>query len=116
MYLTGTRTSLVTELATTGVPATLRLRFAVLAAALAGAGLSAVLLAWGPHRRTGRTSPSAWSSSWPGFAGPRTSERAVTPCQGDGPFLRGSGLGAIEVLREAFEQGPQVVSVTGEAS
>ncbi|WP_329234533.1 DUF1275 family protein [Actinoallomurus sp. NBC_01490] len=45
-YLTGTLTTLTTELATSGVPATMRRRFAVLAAALAGAGLDAVLLVW----------------------------------------------------------------------
>jgi uncharacterized membrane protein YoaK (UPF0700 family) len=45
-YLTGTLTSLTTELAAGGVPATMRRRFAVLAAALAGAGLSAALLSW----------------------------------------------------------------------
>jgi uncharacterized membrane protein YoaK (UPF0700 family) len=45
-YLTGTLTTLTTELATSGVPSTMRRRFAVLAAALAGAGLDAVLLTW----------------------------------------------------------------------
>jgi uncharacterized membrane protein YoaK (UPF0700 family) len=45
-YLTGTLTTLATELATSGVPSTMRRRFAVLAAALAGAGLDAVLLTW----------------------------------------------------------------------
>ena len=45
-YLTGTLTTLTTELATSGTPATMRRRFAVLAAALAGAGLDAVLLTW----------------------------------------------------------------------
>lgn len=45
-YLTGTLTSLTTELATSGVPATMRRRFAVLAAALAGAALNAALLTW----------------------------------------------------------------------
>ncbi len=45
-YLTGTLTTLTTELATSGVPSIMRRRFGVLAAALAGAGLDAVLLAW----------------------------------------------------------------------
>jgi uncharacterized membrane protein YoaK (UPF0700 family) len=45
-YLTGTLTTLTTELATSGVPSTMRRRFAVLAAALGGAGLDAVLLTW----------------------------------------------------------------------
>jgi uncharacterized membrane protein YoaK (UPF0700 family) len=45
-YLTGTLTTLTTELATSGAPATMRRRFAVLAAALAGAGLDGVLLTW----------------------------------------------------------------------
>jgi uncharacterized membrane protein YoaK (UPF0700 family) len=45
-YLTGTLTVLTTELATSGVPATMRRRFAVLAAALIGAGMDAALLAW----------------------------------------------------------------------
>lgn len=45
-YLTGTLTTLTTELATSGVRSTMRRRFAVLAAALAGAGLSGVLLTW----------------------------------------------------------------------
>jgi uncharacterized membrane protein YoaK (UPF0700 family) len=45
-YLTGTFTTLTTELATSGVPATMRLRSGVLAAALAGAGLDGVLLTW----------------------------------------------------------------------
>jgi uncharacterized membrane protein YoaK (UPF0700 family) len=45
-YLTGTLTTLTTELATSGVPSTMRLRAAVLAAALTGAGLDAVLLTW----------------------------------------------------------------------
>jgi uncharacterized membrane protein YoaK (UPF0700 family) len=45
-YLTGTLTTLITELVTTGVPVTMRRRFAVLAAALAGAALDAVLLTW----------------------------------------------------------------------
>ncbi|MDN3355288.1 YoaK family protein [Actinomadura sp. DC4] len=45
-YLTGTLTTLTTELATTGVPAAMRRRFAVLAAALAGAGLNAALFTW----------------------------------------------------------------------
>jgi uncharacterized membrane protein YoaK (UPF0700 family) len=45
-YLTGTLTTLTTELATSGVPATMRRRFAVLAAALLGAGLNAILLTW----------------------------------------------------------------------
>ncbi len=44
-YLTGTLTELATELAQTAVPVTTR-RFAVLGAALAGAALDAVLLAW----------------------------------------------------------------------
>jgi uncharacterized membrane protein YoaK (UPF0700 family) len=45
-YLTGTLTTLTAELATSGVPATMRRRLAVLAAALTGAGLDAVLLVW----------------------------------------------------------------------
>lgn len=45
-YLTGTLTTLTTELATSGVPSTMRRRFAVLGAALAGAALDAVLLEW----------------------------------------------------------------------
>lgn len=45
-YLTGTLTTLTTELATSGVPSTMRLRSAVLTAALAGAGLDAALLTW----------------------------------------------------------------------
>lgn len=45
-YLTGTLTTLTTELATSGVPTTMRRRFAVLAAALVGAALNAVLLTW----------------------------------------------------------------------
>jgi uncharacterized membrane protein YoaK (UPF0700 family) len=45
-YLTGTLTMLTTELATSGVPATMRRRFAVLAAALTGAALNAALLTW----------------------------------------------------------------------
>lgn len=45
-YLTGTLTALTTELATSGEPATMRRRFAVLAAAFAGAGLDAALLTW----------------------------------------------------------------------
>jgi uncharacterized membrane protein YoaK (UPF0700 family) len=45
-YLTGTLTTLTTELATSGLPSTMRLRFTVLAAALAGAGLDAILLTW----------------------------------------------------------------------
>jgi uncharacterized membrane protein YoaK (UPF0700 family) len=45
-YLTGTLTTLTSELATSGVPSIMRLRFGVLAAALAGAGLDAVLITW----------------------------------------------------------------------
>ncbi|GAA4633572.1 hypothetical protein GCM10023196_071630 [Actinoallomurus vinaceus] len=45
-YLTGTLTALMTELATTGSPHTMRRRLAVLAAALVGASLEAVLLTW----------------------------------------------------------------------
>jgi uncharacterized membrane protein YoaK (UPF0700 family) len=45
-YLTGTLTTLTTELATSGVPATMRRRFAALAAALTGAALNAALLTW----------------------------------------------------------------------
>lgn len=45
-YLTGTLTVLATELATSGVPSTMRRRSAVLAAAFAGAGLNGVLLIW----------------------------------------------------------------------
>lgn len=45
-YLTGTLTTLTTELTTRGEPATMWRRFAVLASALAGAGLDAVLLTW----------------------------------------------------------------------
>ncbi|MCO6007824.1 DUF1275 domain-containing protein [Actinoallomurus purpureus] len=45
-YLTGTLTALMTEVATTGSPVTMRRRFAVLGAALAGAALEAVLLVW----------------------------------------------------------------------
>jgi uncharacterized membrane protein YoaK (UPF0700 family) len=45
-YLTGTLTTLTTELATSGVPTTMRRRFAVLAAALTGAALNAALLTW----------------------------------------------------------------------
>lgn len=45
-YLTGTLTTLTTELATGGVPVTMRRRFAVLTAALAGAGMSAALIVW----------------------------------------------------------------------
>ncbi|WP_433188843.1 YoaK family protein [Actinoallomurus sp. CA-150999] len=45
-YLTGTLTALMTELATTGSPHTMRRRLAVLAAALAGAALEAILLTW----------------------------------------------------------------------
>jgi uncharacterized membrane protein YoaK (UPF0700 family) len=45
-YLTGTLTSLMTEVATTGSPHTMRRRLAVLAAALSGAALEAVLLTW----------------------------------------------------------------------
>ena len=45
-YLTGTLTALTAEFATRGAPATMRLRFAVLAAALVGAGLDGVLLSW----------------------------------------------------------------------
>lgn len=43
-YLTGTLVSLTTEVATTGKPATMRRRFTVLAAALLGATLDAILL------------------------------------------------------------------------
>ncbi|GAB3978187.1 hypothetical protein GCM10029978_070110 [Actinoallomurus acanthiterrae] len=45
-YLTGTLTALMTELATTGSPPTMRRRLGVLAAALTGAALEAVLLTW----------------------------------------------------------------------
>jgi uncharacterized membrane protein YoaK (UPF0700 family) len=45
-YLTGTLTTLTTELATSGVPSAMRRRLSVLAAALAGAVLDAVLLMW----------------------------------------------------------------------
>lgn len=45
-YLTGTLTALVTELATTGSPVTMRRRFGVVAAALGGATLSAALIVW----------------------------------------------------------------------
>jgi uncharacterized membrane protein YoaK (UPF0700 family) len=45
-YLTGTLTTLATELATSGHPTTMRRRFAVLAAALVGAALDAALFAW----------------------------------------------------------------------
>lgn len=45
-YLTGTLTTLTTELATSGVLTTMRRRFAVLAAALTGAALNAALLTW----------------------------------------------------------------------
>ena len=45
-YLTGTLTVLTTELATSGVRQTMLRRFAVLVAALAGAGLSGILLTW----------------------------------------------------------------------
>jgi uncharacterized membrane protein YoaK (UPF0700 family) len=45
-YLTGTLTVLTTELATSGTPAVMRRRLAVLAAALAGAGLDAALFTW----------------------------------------------------------------------
>jgi uncharacterized membrane protein YoaK (UPF0700 family) len=45
-YLTGTLTTLTTELAAGGVPVTMRRRLAVLAAALTGAGLSAALITW----------------------------------------------------------------------
>lgn len=45
-YLTGTLTALVTELATSGSRPTMWRRFAVLAAALCGAGLSAALIVW----------------------------------------------------------------------
>lgn len=45
-YLTGTLTTLTTELATSGVPSTMRRRLAVLGAALAGAALEAILLEW----------------------------------------------------------------------
>jgi uncharacterized membrane protein YoaK (UPF0700 family) len=45
-YLTGTITTLTTELATSGVPSTMRRRFAVLGAALTGAALEAVLIEW----------------------------------------------------------------------
>ncbi len=43
-YFTGTLTALVSELATSGTPVTMRRRVAVLTAALAGAVLDAVLL------------------------------------------------------------------------
>jgi uncharacterized membrane protein YoaK (UPF0700 family) len=45
-YLTGTLTALTTELATSGIPETMRRRLFVLAAALAGAGIDAALFAW----------------------------------------------------------------------
>lgn len=45
-YLTGTLTVLTTELATSGVPSTMRRRFGLLAIALAGAALDAVLMTW----------------------------------------------------------------------
>lgn len=45
-YLTGTLTALMTELATDGSPLTMRRHLAVLAAALGGAALEAVLLRW----------------------------------------------------------------------
>jgi uncharacterized membrane protein YoaK (UPF0700 family) len=45
-YLTGTLTVLTTELATSGVRPTMRRRFGVLVAALAGAGLGGALVAW----------------------------------------------------------------------
>ena len=45
-YLTGTLTTLITELVTTGSPMTMRRRLSVLAAALCGAALSAALIVW----------------------------------------------------------------------
>ena len=45
-YLTGTLTTLTTELATTGEPPAMRRRLAVIVAALAGAILETVLLTW----------------------------------------------------------------------
>ena len=45
-YLTGTLTALITELATTGSPVTMRRRFGVLVSVLCGAALSTVLIIW----------------------------------------------------------------------
>jgi uncharacterized membrane protein YoaK (UPF0700 family) len=80
-YLTGTLTTLTTELAPTGVPAAMRRRFAVLAAALAGAGLNAALFTWlHPAARRCRSPPRSRSSRCSPV--PADEKRAAAPRKG----------------------------------